>query len=97
MVWKGEAEKTCSQGLVEHHQGESARNVEIPDKHTWGCRVHKKDKIQEVELVNLVCVSGNKVKTINLNSELYNHMISSDFVLFETILLSEHHFLPNWH
>lgn len=62
------------------------------------CRAHKEEKIKGAEPASLGCVLGNKLKTINLNTILYYHMVSSDFVLFVAILLSEeHYFLPNWH
>lgn len=62
------------------------------------CRAHKEEKKKEAEPASLGCVLGNKVKMINLNTILYDHMVSSDFVLFVDILLSvEHYFLPSWH
>lgn len=61
-------------------------------------RAYREENIKKADPVNLGCVPGNKVKMINLNTILYDHMVNSDFVLFVAILLSEEHcFLPNWH
>jgi len=99
------ARKTCSRGLLEDHWGESERKSgDHPDRSViyecfaCFCRAHKEEKTKEAEPGSLGFVLGNKVKMINLNTIFCDHIVSSEFVLFVAILLSEQHcFLPNWH
>lgn len=42
-------------------------------------RAYREENIKKADPVNLGCVPGNKVKMINLNTILYDHMVNSDF------------------
>lgn len=85
--WIKDEGKTCCEGLLEDHQGESKKNARSNlTTHSLSgngcsvflCRAPKEENIKGVEPINLGCGVDNMIHTI-LKYEIVYHMISSDF------------------